>query len=216
MMADERPLGEATLVYEPGRFADAQSKVNRGRGLFWPILWLAAGVLLALGFGLLFDRLWWAAWTLVAAYLAWGVLLFFGALLRFLRRDRRGIEGLVLFLVGGIVLAIASPQLKRAGDWLWFVTHRATYDAVVADLRAGREPPAAMNVHTDAGPPLRVAFVWGGVGDRWRGVVWDPTRIFASAEPGGAPVAAEARRLFHGGLESCRPLPGDYFLCRFA
>ncbi|MFZ5719749.1 MAG: hypothetical protein ACOY5Y_09840 [Pseudomonadota bacterium] len=124
-----------------------------------------------------------------------------------------------------IALAVAAIPLARAGVYLNFWSHRAAYDAVVADLKAGRIADRSsgsrhgVRYHT---PDMRqgsVGFVWYWDFDIGQGVAYDevdcprqpttppPERSEAAAQSDGAdpPVMKHAGSFysFHLGGHYC-------------
>ncbi len=141
-------------------------------------------------------------------------------------------DGLVrrYLVIGGATLLIAagfffgSPLLKRASLWMEFQRVRPAYEQVVAQAEAGRTIPRQRTPDgayptVDLGPPVRVAFNWGGLADNWHGIVHDPTEIVRTARGWGPDqhltVAPEAQELFGGDIVRCTQLARGWFYCGF-
>jgi hypothetical protein len=66
--------------------------------------------------------------------------------------------------------------------------------------------PLPEDCEVDQGPPVRVAFVWGGILDNWQGIVYDPT---------GVVLTEKGHLLFGGDLIHARHLWKDWYYCAF-
>jgi len=117
------------------------------------------------------------------------------------------------------------PRLPTIyGRFLW---NLPSYQNVVAEVERLRRYPGtqAYEGHdciVDPGPPLRVAFVWGGIIDNWVGIVYDPTGEVLKANEFRAdwsnwddPRLAPVKGLFGGDLRSTRHLFGPWYYCTF-
>jgi hypothetical protein len=74
----------------------------------------------------------------------------------------------------------------------------------------------------DEGPPIRIAFSWGGIVDNWHGIVYDPTgAVLKASEFKGdwsnwnSPTLAKVKKLFDGDMTSARHLWGPWYYCTF-
>jgi hypothetical protein len=74
----------------------------------------------------------------------------------------------------------------------------------------------------DEGPPVRVAFSWGGIMDNWIGIVHDPTgevmeanRFRPDWSNWNDPALGGGKRLFGGDLYRARHLWGNWYFCCF-
>jgi len=140
------------------------------------------------------------------------------------RRLSRGALLLAPAMIGlAVALMVVAPPL---GVRLRFLLERPAYDAALAQLSGGFSVlpqgslPAGVFLRIDAGPPRRVAFSWGGMGDNWAAVVWDPTDVVATArgwdrEPGRYTASPRAKKLFGGDLVGCLALGDHYYHCGF-
>lgn len=135
----------------------------------------------------------------------------------------------MLLAVAGLVVAVAivgwlTPVGKTFGAHCKLWREKERYQSVVARIAAGADDSnLGYPVTVDSGPPLRIAFSWGGILDNWRGVVYDPSGEVMKAnildmttwsnrdDPGYASVAG----LFGGTLIRAQHLEGDWYLCWF-
>jgi hypothetical protein len=74
----------------------------------------------------------------------------------------------------------------------------------------------------DQGPPVRIAFVWGGHLDNWYGVVYDPTGKVLEATKSGISWLSwndhsftNVKKLFGSGLISAEHLTDSWYFCDF-
>jgi hypothetical protein len=139
----------------------------------------------------------------------------------------RDLKWSALLLAPGVVacvtlFAFEGGRVSALGYRLRFAVGRPAYDGVIATLRAGGSPPARVNgseyVEVNSDPPLRVAFVWPGLADNWRGVVYDPSGVVATtrargSEPGQYKASSEVRELFGVHPKWCEPMDGHYYIC---
>ena len=195
-------------------------------------LWLALGVLLALGHRPLYNTLW-----LLLVYV-WGLyaLLGLALLIAVLQLPRRtGVPYAALTLAGAAVLWFGYWTFASWGERPYFAWRNAhywpRYRAVVADVLRDSGPPTYQprwtewrGVHfmVDSGPPLRIAFLQpGGLLDNWEGFVYDPTGRVATATgwragaAGQYTAAPDVFKLFGGDLVRCEPIEVHYFRCWF-
>ncbi len=64
------------------------------------------------------------------------------------------------------------------------------------------------NCSLDLGPPLRVAFVWGGFLDNWDGVIYDPSDTVQLEK-------TKDRRIFGSDLFAVKNIEGHWYFCWF-
>jgi hypothetical protein len=131
----------------------------------------------------------------------------------------------------GAVIATAvlfAPVASLGGkltERIRFAWQRPAYDRIVARAQAGKIAAGNRTVEgldyiVDAGPPVRVAFVWpGGILDNWCGAVHDPSGEVLKVKD-LPPWSNEWRHgevtgLFGGDMVSCRSLDHMYYLCCF-
>jgi hypothetical protein len=88
---------------------------------------------------------------------------------------------------------------------LW--RHEGDYLRQVRAIASGGSSALGRSVSVEPGPPLRVAFAWGGMLDNWVGVVHDPSAVVANP--------SAARDWFGGQLFRAEHLWGDWYLCCF-
>jgi len=129
-------------------------------------------------------------------------------------------KGNVDALIAAVLVlgALCYVPMARLGDAitvkLRFSAHRDAYAQIVAREQGD---PSGEGVHerageryfVDAGPPLRIAFIWpGGAIDNWCGAVYDPSGVVV------APLS-ERTDLFGGDLFFCEELEAPYYQCCF-
>lgn len=188
----------------------------------WIGLWASAALLInALRFDLI-DRFDILAGVFFLAL--WGGLIGLLIVAALEVKNRRGSRPSVLFfgvvLLTGVIFGLYGA---RIGTLTRFYALKSRYEAVVAEIRAGRDPGPKSGCRIEPGPPLRVAFPWpGGLLDNWCGVVYDPSGLVLKARrfrPDlsnfGDPDLQDVRRLFGGDLRSCEPLGGGWYFCCF-
>lgn len=133
------------------------------------------------------------------------------------RRPRRpwslvpstGLVALMILLWGmhlGPLIGVATKLWRSEKEYL----------EVIGVIRNNpeTEPPECRDpVKVEPGPPLRVAFTWGGLLDNWTGIVHDPG--------GGVLAANEPNRpgdivlLFGGCLFRAKHMWGPWYYCSF-
>lgn len=197
------------------------------RDAAWLGTWSAVGVGLYAAYIPLINALWILVLPIYLLHLALGAGTVLAWASRPLRDHWAPFWPAALALGCAVALVLGSRHLGQVGVWIAFLSERRTYDAVVAEVQAGRIRQHrgdydGVSFQSDPGPPVRLAFNWGGVIDNWNGVVWDPTGVVASArgwrkDNGHLRLTAspEAKALFGGDLVWCRRLGGDYFYCVF-
>ena len=192
-------------------------------------MWVILGALLA---PFLFSKIrWWPiVWLLFAIWVFYGLVLLAISLWRMRRPALRGVavRSAAAILAMGVLFFPLSMFFDRASKWLRFKRERATYERVVDRIQgepasSGLRESDGQRYIVDAGPPVRVAFVWWDSGsDRWCGAVFDPTREVLRINQ-GLPTRGTAewhshslRRLFGGSMRTCRSLDEHYFHCCFS
>lgn len=147
-----------------------------------------------------------------------GGVLAIGWLLRLLRNRPRRPSRLLPAL--GIVVVIIllwglhlGPRIGTAAR-LWRLED--DYLEIVSNIRDNPDAPLPDSGHAvriDPGPPLRIAFSWGGLLDNWAGVVHDPDGgVLAVNDPESA---SPTRLIFGGTLYHARHLWGPWYFCAF-
>jgi len=98
--------------------------------------------------------------------------------------------------------------VRDFGAFVRFQIDRDQYEAVVKNLTVGKEIGCLKSemCEVDKGPPLRVAFTWGGIGN-WLGIIYNPSDDF---EKNPQNIKAFGRE---GG--SCKKMGDHYYLCGF-
>ena len=191
------------------------------------ILWLFAGIALALATPLLADYLWILA---PIPILIWAVL---GGVLgvltkRRLRHPEQRRSAQLALLAMALVTMTFCPTAELGSSLVRkarFADQRGRYEQMVARLRdsvpeAGRYETDGLRYVVD-GPPLRLAFPWpGGMIDNWCGAVYDPTSVVLQANNFDGnwakweeEVPVDVIKLFGGDLVHCQELDSPYYCC---
>lgn len=124
-----------------------------------------------------------------------GVCLIAGALLSFfwllaIREERTWLsQAIALSLIGFLVCAFLTSA-EKVGRYAKFYLNKRSYESRVAEIiqfgqsKSGSDTSdQTKDYYIDSGPPVRVAFVWGGV-FKWYGVVYDPTgKVLEATKP---------------------------------
>jgi hypothetical protein len=147
------------------------------------IVWLLAGLVVALTTRLASEYLWIAADGPVIIWAIIGLFLMVQAAFRLRRSAQRRAAGAVLVAIAaGVVLFLPAAKLGTAlTGRARFALQRPGYDRVIASLRTSTPREGFQKSHglrhvVDPGPPVRVAFPWpGGIIDNWCGAIFDPT-----------------------------------------
>jgi len=197
--------------------------MRRQSRIFAPtVLWLLA---VAAYFAFYYDEIFG-----FLTFLVGGFLILAGGVVAVLAVGRAIRERSVIgFATAALIFAIGAlgwltPKGKDLGARFKFMREKSEYVSIVAQMTNGGEASGlGHRVTIDEGPPLRVAFSWGGIIDNWRGVVHDPTGEVLKAnildlkswsnrdDPNYASVAG----LFGGTLIRAQHLEGDWYLCWF-
>lgn len=133
----------------------------------------------------------------------------------------------ILLIVFTVSACLISAE--RIGRHTRFYLHKRSYETRVAEiiqLGQSKSASGACN-HSedyciDLGPPIRLAFVWGGLLDNWYGIVYDPTgkvleatRSEISRFGRNDPSRASVKNFFSSGLISAEHLTGPWYFCDF-
>lgn len=206
---------------------------QRSWAVRWVVVWVAVGPLLAFADRPLWDRLWIMTLGIWVLYAALGLALFVRLLWRARGQSWRGAEIVPALAVPvfSIALWFLFPHLAGAGDRFQFHRRfdalRPQYERIVGELSRTQPPPKrgeleGISFTTDAGPPLRVAFLQpGGMIDNWEGLIYDPTGAVGTATgwragvPGEFSASPEVIKLFGGDLVGCRHIIGPFYRCWF-
>ena len=128
-----------------------------------------------------------------------------------------------------VVAAITStgwftPFGKTMGAHYKLWREKDYYESVVAEVGDGTDKSRySFPVLVESGPPVRVAFYWGGILDNWHGIVNDPTGEVMKAnllnlktwENRNDSEYTSVSMLFGGTLIRAQHLGGDWYLCWF-
>lgn len=201
---------------------------RRGRHLLWlfAVFWAATGVWLYVQSSALIDTHWILAGFTFGGYWLVGFILF-ATCYRPIAKRPGSLVGTAIVVASAYAMLTFDSQMADFGKTLRFQTQLGRYREIV---RKVEQTPALQTdeLHADGdarylvdkGPPVRVAFVWGGVIGNWYGVVHDPTGAVESA-PGGRPAAGDftaslkPEKLFGDDVVACRVLTKPFYLCAF-
>ena len=141
-----------------------------------------------------------------------------------IKEKTRMLFAVAILVVSVTIVGWLTPVGKTFGARCKLWREKAYYQSVVAKVVASADDSEFNHpIIVDSGPPLRVAFSWGGILDNWRGVVHDPTGEVMKAnildtktwsnrdDPDYASVAG----FFGGTLIRAQHLEGDWYLCWF-
>jgi hypothetical protein len=120
-----------------------------------------------------------------------------------------GLAGAMVLLWGlrlGPGIGVAARLWRLEPEYLGVV-------AVVRSNPAAEPPDCRDRVAVEPGPPLRVAFSWGGLLDNWTGIVHDPGGGVLAANDPATP--GEITHLFGATLVRARHLWGAWYFCSF-
>lgn len=84
------------------------------------------------------------------------------------------------------------------------------YEETIRQAQAGEAVSCDDRLYScmvDEGPPVRVAFVWGGILDNWVGAIYDPHHVILDAK--------RYEKLFGGDMLGCERLWDSYYFCGF-
>lgn len=119
-----------------------------------------------------------------------------------------------IITVTSLYLLTAITQFgSEIGAYIKFKRHEQEYTQMVNFIVNGNDA----NCHypeckIDDGPPIRVAFSWGGLLDNWAGICYDPSGEISKASHS---YASSIRHLFEGDLVSTSRLQKNWYFCAF-
>jgi len=146
----------------------------------------------------------------VALAIAWLVSAFLGKPRRPLRLLPAIALVAVMILLWGMHLGPRIGVVAR----LWRVEKEYLEVISVIQNNPAVDPPECSDpVEVEPGPPLRVAFSWGGLLDNWTGIVHDPGGEVLAAN--NAERTSEITYLFGGTLIHARHVWGPWYFCAF-
>jgi hypothetical protein len=150
------------------------------------LAWMALAVVTLLAFATLADLLPFQVlqWTMIAIFMAAPAALVLWSAWAIFKAPRRTLPVFLVLMVFSGGLLLAGGQVILAGARTKFVVHRATYEAVVADVRSGRVPRDAggcfrgrrggMDFSSFSCGSEEVIFPWGDDALTLYGVIYDP------------------------------------------
>lgn len=146
--------------------------------------------------------LWWA--VDLALFVGGVILLGISAVAIARKRRTRSVAASICLILAA-VLCWATPYGYLLGASFRLLRHEAHYEREIAEIHAAGV--ALDDPYVEPGPPIRVAFSWGGLLDNWVGIVHDPSHTADDLE--------QSRLWFGGTLREAWPLWGDWYLCWF-
>jgi len=150
------------------------------------------------------------AWLIVTV--VWGALIVTGDLiLGFRSKWRRKPIGIITVSVL-LVASYLTPYGPEIGAYTKMFRHEKEYSRIVSDVLNGRESGCHDSCIIDDGPPVRVAFSWGGLTDNWGGVCYDPSGSILEVNQSNT---GAMRELFGGELTSVKHLWDGWYYCSF-
>lgn len=154
--------------------------------------------------------------------MVWLVLLLWGAGIIIdcfiaVLRHRTKWRGIVIsvMVAGAMAMGTMTDAITTIGTYSKLWRNEARYTAIVEQVAADPNAAVERDVHIDRGPPVRIAFDWGGLIDNWHGVVHDPTGLVMRINDADHPYHAKAYGLFGGGLARAVHLWGDWYYVVF-
>ena len=184
------------------------------------IVWLAVTLVSSAFYFELFERFWVLTW-LVAPFplIAVGAFLCIMAIVQTSNRSSRTSGLLVLVLVVGMACLTGFTNFSmELGARVRLLRCERTYMRQVESFARGslvRELGSCGGVpQVDQGLPIRVAVPWGGWGDTWLGVVYDPSGEVLKARDEN-PYRYQVANLFGGHIHGVEHLWGPWYFCWF-
>jgi hypothetical protein len=215
-----------------------------GKGLFSSIIVVKAkhmkkvSIVSAVWFGVVFmhclfyhemDRLLWILNLGVIAYLglvgfilsfAWAVIA---------HRNQQRLRGVILCATCLMVtiVFVFTPYGRLEGTYFKFYRNLEHYKAIVAqvsqaDMSTLNDRKQNSEYRIDKGPPVRIAFIWGGMLDYWDAIVYDPSGEVMLANSfkrdgvnGKDPQLQGMKKLFGWDLLWTRKLWKHWYFCSF-
>jgi hypothetical protein len=138
------------------------------------------------------------------------------------RTGRLRCLAIVLVVAGLAALMWTTPTGKVAATYFRLWQNESTYQEIVNQLTDDPAAEVAARTEVDPGPPLRIAFSWGGIIDNWHGIVHDPSGEVLKARQFKSdwsnwddPELRPIKYLFGGDMRSARHLWGHWYYCTF-
>jgi len=191
--------------------------------LILAVFWLALTCVRFLFYHEINDRLWIGSFLLDGVLFGLALIVVIkGILAAGQARRRMGNLAIVGIIAGMTALLWATPTGRLTATYFRLWHRESAYQAIVDQLSSDPSGEVPRDTRVDPGPPLRVAFSWGGVIDNWHGIVHDPSgevlkasRFKADWSNWGDPELRDVKSLFGGDMRSARHLWGHWYYCTF-
>jgi hypothetical protein len=146
-----------------------------------------------------------------------------------IRKERIWLSPIIAISLIGFLVCAYLTTAERVGRYSKFYLYKRNYETSVGEIIQFRQSKSTSDAcnHSfdyciDPGPPVRVAYVWGGHLDNWYGVVYDPTgEVLESTKSGiswssrNDPSSKNFKMLFSSHLISAKHLTGSWYFCDF-
>ena len=129
------------------------------------------------------------------------------------KKRSRVLHGFIaLWVVLIVFLGWGTDRGRYMGRCFRLWRYEAEHERYVEKLLSGDQVDLfTYDCRVDEGPPMRIAFSWGGLLGTWYGIVYDPTGEVMNANKEGA----AALELFGDFLTSSQHLWDDWYFCWF-
>jgi len=111
-----------------------------------------------------------------------------------------------------LAVSYFTPYGSEMSMYLKLYQSEGEYINIVNNVIGGQEGACDWSCVIDYGPPVRVAFSWGGFNDNWSGICYDPTGIVLQADNS---YSNSIRGMFGGDLIATTHLWNDWYYCAF-
>ncbi|MFT7617833.1 MAG: hypothetical protein ACI97A_001472 [Planctomycetota bacterium] len=219
--AHENPKPHKMRPTERNREIMAAADLKRHKNIAWIFEWAWFFLMLTrfVFWHEIYEELFICALLLDAVLLITGVMLLVHKLVPLRRAREHAFQILAILLIlwsyfsWGPLIGTAF-KLKRNE-----AHYQATVDSILKTNDYAVDSPT---IWVDKGPPVRIAFPWGGITDNWFGIVYDPTGEVLKAnqiEIGGEnwhnPKFEPVKKLFGGDMHAAQHMWGHWYYCVF-
>ena len=149
-------------------------------------------------------------WSAISLLLAVVIIITEG--IQYFRTKKKKPIGIIVISTAYVLSAI-TPIGPEIGAYFKFKRHFHEYNEIVQSVIKGEGNLCNWpECKVDNGPPIRVAFSWGGLIDNWSGICYDPSGEISHAN---SSYHSPTRGLFEGDLIYAFHLTGYWFYCGF-